>query len=99
MQKYGIQTYFKSSRTLKVILATPKDKDMIKQKTIVISWHRFSRLDCDEEYIGESARTFCERFKEYLKAPSPMYEHQSSTGHSTSVEYFSILGRERQKFH
>ena len=27
-----------------------------------------NRLDCDEEYIGESTRTFGEMFKEHLKA-------------------------------
>ena len=28
------------------------------------------RVECDEEYIGESSRTFGERFKEHQKAPS-----------------------------
>ena len=29
-----------------------------------------NRVECDEEYIGESARNFTERFKEHLKTPS-----------------------------
>ena len=29
-----------------------------------------------------------------LKAPSPIHEHQNSTGHITSVENFKIIGRE-----
>ena len=34
-------------------------------------------LECNEEYIGDSARTFWEKFKEHLKAHSPLYSHQS----------------------
>ena len=46
--------------------------------------------------IGESSRTFGERFKEHLKAPSPIYDHQNITGHDTTIGNFSILGREDQ---
>ena len=48
----------------------------------------------DDEYIWESARTFEERYKEHLKAPSPIFEHNNTTGHTTSVENFKIIGRE-----
>ena len=44
-------------------------------------------------YIGESARTFGERFKEYLKACSPIYDHQNITGHPTTVKNVNIVGR------
>ena len=37
---------------------------------------------------------FGERFKEYLKAPSPIYEHQNSSGHKTAIENFQIIGWE-----
>ena len=43
----------------------------------------------------ESSRTFDERFKEHFKASSPTYEHQSNTGHNTTLEDFSLVGRER----
>ena len=46
------------------------------------------------EYIGESARTFVERFREHLKAPSPIYDHSHITGHTTTLDNFSIVGRE-----
>ena len=36
---------------------------------------------CYEEYIGESAKTFTERFKDHPKAPSPIYEHSNITDH------------------
>ena len=53
-------------------------------------------MKCDEEYIGESSRTFDERFKEHLKAPSPIYDHYNTTGHNVTLDNFSILGREDQ---
>ena len=51
-------------------------------------------IDCDEEYIGESGRTFGERYKEHLKAPSPIFLHQNSSGHETTLNNFKIIGRE-----
>ena len=53
-------------------------------------------LECNEEYIGESSKTLGKRFKEHLKAPSPIYDHSNITGHTTTVENFSIVGREDQ---
>ena len=53
-------------------------------------------MECDEEYIGESARTFAERFKEHLKAPSPVYDHYNTSGHNVTIENFSIVGRKDQ---
>ena len=52
------------------------------------------RVDCDEEYIGESSRTFGERFKEHLKPPSPIYDHSNISGHSVTINNFKIVGRE-----
>ena len=51
-------------------------------------------LGCDEEYIGETSRTFGERCKEHLKAPSAIHHHSSQTGHPTSHNNFQIIGRE-----
>ena len=92
--KYGVQAYFRGGNTLKNLLMFPKDKDEMKKKSNIIYWYRCGRTECDDEYIGESARTFEERFKEHLKAPSPIYEHDNITGHKTSVENFIIIGRE-----
>ena len=35
-----------------------------------------------------------ERYKEHLKAPSPIFHHQSISGHEVSMDNFKILGRE-----
>ena len=51
-------------------------------------------INCPEEYIGESDRTFGDRLKEYLRAPSPIHHHSHFTGHPVSPEYFTIVDRE-----
>ena len=53
-------------------------------------------MDCDEEYIGETARTLGERRKEHLKQPSPIHGHSQTAGHSTENNSFNIIGREDQ---
>ena len=94
--RYGVQVHFKGGNTLKNWLMFPKDKDAIIKQSNIIYWLKCGRIDCDEEYIGESARTFEERYREHLKAPSPIFEHQNTTGHKTSVENFKIIAREGQ---
>ena len=74
----------------------PKDRDHITQKSGIIYRYKCDRVECDEEYIGESARTFGERFKEHLKCPFPIYDHSNITGHNTTLDNFSIVGREDQ---
>ena len=95
-KKYGIQVHFKSGKTLNDELVAPKDKDDMINKSGIIYRFKCNRLDCDKEYIGETARTFGERFKEHLKTPSPIHDHSNTTGHTTNINNFSIVGREEQ---
>ena len=95
-KKYGIQVHFKSGRTLKDQLVAPKDKDHITKKSGIIYRFKYDRLECDEEYIGETSRTFGERFKEHLKAPSPIHDHSNTSGHTTTLDNFKVVGREEQ---
>ena len=94
--EYGVQVYFKGSNTIKNLLMAPNDQDAIEKKSEVIYRYQCDRVECDEEYIGESSRTFGERFKEHLKAPSPIYDHQNITGYNVTLDNFSIVGREDQ---
>ena len=57
--------YCKGGNTIKELLVHPKDKDNILQKSGVIYRYKCGRVDCEEEYIGESGRTFTERFREH----------------------------------
>ena len=95
-KKYGIQVYFRGGKTIKNLLVAPKDREHFTQKSGIIYRYKCDRVECDEEYIGESARTFGERYKEHLKCPSPIYDHSNITGHNTTLDNFSIVGREDQ---
>ena len=97
-KKYGIEMHLKGGPTIKNLLMTPKDKDPILKRSGVIYRFKCNRVECDEEYIGESARNFGERFKEHLKGPTPIHEHINISGHTVSIEDFSVLAREDQNF-
>ena len=77
-QRYGIQVHFKGGATIKNLLVSPKDKDSIIRKSSVIYWFKCDKIDCEEKYIGESSRTFGERYREHLKVLSPIFEHQNT---------------------
>ena len=94
--EYGVQVYFKGGNTIKNLLMAPKDQDTIQKKSGVIYRYQCDRVECDEEYIGKSSRTFGERFKEHPKACSPIYDHSNITGHNVTMENFSIVAREDQ---
>ena len=93
--KYGVQVHFKGGVTIKNLLVASKDQDPML-KSGVIYRCKCDRVDCDEEYIGESSRTYGERFKEHQKAPSPIYDHYNITGHKISIDNFSIVETEDQ---
>ena len=93
-RKHGVEAYSKGGSTIKDLLVHPKDKDTILQKCGVIYRYRCGRVDCEEEYIGESGRTFGEMFREHMRAPSPIIDHHNITGHEVSLHNFSIVGRE-----
>ena len=95
-KRYGIQVHFKSGKSIKDELVAPKEKDHLTKKSGIIYRYKCDRLECDEGYIGETARTFGERYKEHLKAPSPIHDHSNTSGHSITLNNFSIVGTEEQ---
>ena len=56
--KYGVQVHFKGGKTLENLLVFPKDKDTITMQGSFIYWIKCGETECDDEYIGESPRTF-----------------------------------------
>ena len=60
---------WKGGNTLKELLLFPKDKEEMTKQSNIVHWYKCGRTECDDEYIGESARTFEERYREHLKAP------------------------------
>ena len=51
----------KGSRTIRNLLVSPKDKDPMVNQSGTIYWYQCGDLGCDDEYIGETSRTFGER--------------------------------------
>ena len=47
-----------------------------------------------KEYIRDSGTSFGDRFKEHLKAPSPIHHHSHTTGHPVDPECCTIVDRE-----
>ena len=89
-------TLQRHKHTIKQLLKAPKDKNLKLAKSGVIYKYKCPTINCKEEYIGESGRTFGDRYKKHLKAPSPIPLHTSSTGHPVSPECFSVVDREAQ---
>ena len=92
--RYGIQTHFKGGCTIKNLLVSPKDKDLMVSQRDAIYWYQCGDLTCDDEYIGETSRTFGERYKEHLKDPSPIHHHNNQTNHPINQNNFKSIGRE-----
>ena len=94
--KYGVQVHFKGGQTIKSLLMAPKDSNPINSKSQVIYRYQCNEQGIGEEYIGESVRTFAERFKENQKPPSPIFDHCNTSGHKININKFTIVGREDQ---
>ena len=92
--RYGIQTHFKGGCTIKNLLVSIKDKDPMVSQSDAIYWYQCGDLTCDDEYIGETSRTFGGRYREHLKDPSPIHHHNNQTNHPINQNNFKIIGRE-----
>ena len=79
-RKHGVEMHFRGGNTIKDLLVHPRDRDTILQKSGVIYRYKYGKVDCEEEYTGESGRTFAERFREHMRAPSPIHDHHNITG-------------------
>ena len=80
----------------KTFWSPPRTKTQWSTKVMPSIGTSVGTLGCDDEYIGETSRTFGERYKEHLKAPSAIHHHSIQTGHTTNQNNFQIIGREGQ---
>ena len=74
----------------------PRNQDPKENKSGVIYSFQCNHITCNEEYIGEIARTLGKRCKKHLKQSSPIHAHIQQTGHSTTEASFNIIGRQDQ---
>ena len=81
----GIQVHFKWSNTIKSLLMVPKDRDNKLKKWDYIQV-TCPHINCPEEYIEESGRSFRDRLREHLRVPSPTHYHSHSTRYPVSPD-------------
>ena len=55
--RYGVETHFKGSTTIKQMLVRPKHKDPKDSHSNVIYSYQCKEVDGDEEYIEETSKT------------------------------------------
>ena len=90
--KQGIQVHFKGTNTVKQLLMAPKDKDPKLAKSGIIYMYTCPHINCTEQYIGESGRTLGDRYKEHLKAPSPIHLHTLNSAYKKKIcRNFALL--------
>ena len=94
--EYGVQVYCKGGNTIKNFLMAPKDWDTIQKKAESFTDINVTGWSVMRNTLVNPSRTFGERFKAHLEAPSPIYDHSNITGHNVTMENFSIIGREDQ---
>ena len=71
----------------------PKGRDSKLQKSGVIYRFKCPHINCLEECIGESGRTFGDRLKDHLRASSPIHHQSHSAGPPVNLECFPIVDR------
>ena len=87
---HGVNSFLKPTNTLRQILVKPKDPTPKEQKCGVV--YNVACGDCENTYVGETARKMKTRFEEHHKsdAQSAILEHMKKTGHSLSFDYVNI---------
>ena len=48
------------------------------------------------EYIGETGKSFGERYKAHLRIPYAIFSHFQTTGHNITLDNLSVVGRKSQ---
>ena len=92
-RKHNIQLYHQPWNTLRQKLVHPKDQLDIEKKCDVI--YHMECPDCNLTYVGETCRSFGQRFKEHSKIKgnylTAIGEHCAKTKHKMSIESCKIL--------
>ena len=92
-KKKNINIYHQPWNTLRQKLVHPKDKVDISRKCDVV--YQINCSDCDKIYVGETCRSFGQRFKEHSKIMgnnlTAVGEHCASFNHNISLDACKIL--------
>ena len=91
-----VQVHLRQGNTISDLLMAPRDKYNITSKGGVIYRCKCDHLGCTMGYIGETGRTFGDRYKAHLRALYPTHEHTNTMSHPIKLDNFSIMERESQ---
>ena len=101
-KSYNIPVYHKPINTLRSFLVHPKDRTAKAANCGVL--YDIQCPECDQHYIGETARKLGTRIKEHLSCRQPLSaisEHKLNTGHQCSMNDVNIprgeLAQEKNK--
>ena len=99
-RKQGVTTYHKPVNTIRQQLVYPKDPTPMEKKCGVV--YKIQCGDCEEAYIGETARPFGVRFREHVKSTrsstTAVGDHLRNTRHALDLSSSSIVVRENNTF-
>jgi hypothetical protein len=92
-KKHNVSIYHRPWNTLRQTLVHPKDRVEIEHKCDVV--YQITWPDCNSVYIGETSRSFGQRFKEHCKTEgsnlSAVGEHCARTKHKLDLKSCKIL--------
>lgn len=94
-RNYGVGTYHKPYNTIRSLLVHPKDDTPDVNKCGVV--YEITCPDCDQNYVGETARAMSTRLKEHLNpkaTQSAVSDHCKAHGHNITKENVKIIARE-----
>ena len=98
-RSHGVPSYQKLCNTLRSLLVSPKDNSE-KGKQCGVQYS-VKCSECDQGYMGETARMLGTRFREHTDGNHPtsaIEEHTSSTGHHYTLDDTKILVKEDKWF-
>ena len=86
----GVQVHFKGNNTVSNLLVAPKNRDSILTKEVSV-WpcRMYNGIHRELVWILGIGKVT-------LKAPSPIFDHSQTTGHSIRLDNFSIVDRDSQ---
>jgi hypothetical protein len=94
-RQYGVPTYHKPFNTIRSLLVHPKDKTPAAKKCGVI--YNVKCPECNETYVGESARSLETRMGDHKKNYGPLTavaEHRLHHHHTIETKDADVIGRE-----
>ena len=96
IRKAGVAVHMKPTNTIRSRLVHPKDKIPKDQKCGVV--YHVECADCNNSYVGETARSLKSRLKEHRQPPSHVGQHLKEAKHHFEEQEVAVLHQEANWF-